>query len=72
MTMPSQAHTAFPFHLHWTADELADSVPRRLIEMPAFDATRAAATACANHAQRRPRRTVPPPGAALAPSFRVH
>lgn len=34
------AHDAFPFRLHWTAQDLAEAVPLRLHELFAFDARR--------------------------------
>lgn len=61
-----------PPHFHWNAQQLADAVPRRLSQMPLFDAapdTRVAG----NDAHARPR---PPaeylPRQALAPAFRIH
>jgi len=49
------AFDRFPAHLHWTAQQLADAVPLRLHELPAFRAGAGAVAPAAN----APRRTAP-------------
>ncbi len=68
--MSTQAHPAFPFHLHWTPDQLAESVPLRLFEMPLFDARDDAAPDSANHAPRRQVTRSYVPRTAVAACFR--
>lgn len=73
--MSTPAPSAFPFNLHWTCDQLADSVPLRLFEialseiMPCGDGRIAAS---ANHAPPPPRRCGYAPAGALSALFRVH
>jgi hypothetical protein len=72
MTMTIQAQPAFPFHLHWTPGQLADSVPLRLFELPLFDAREDGAPASANQTRRRSFAVGYAPRTMLASCFRIH
>jgi hypothetical protein len=65
---------AFPFPIHWDAQDLAHAVPLRLHELPIF-ATGAGATdaasACTPHPGRRALRDGYARSGLLAP-FRIH
>ena len=71
--MTMNAFDRFPAHLHWTAQQLADAVPLRLHELPAFRADAGVVAPAAN----APRRTAPRPAigyravAPLVSRFRV-
>ena len=69
--MSVQALPAFPFHLHWTPEQLADSVPLRLFELPPFDAREDGAPASANQPRRRSFAGGYAPRAVLRSCFRV-
>lgn len=66
-------HLPLPDQFHWSAQDLADAVPRRLFELFAFDASLAGAAVgpCANQPPRRPWPASYLP-ANPAPRFRVH
>jgi hypothetical protein len=72
-----QSSPAFPFHLHWTSDDLADAVPLRLHEMLDFDASRdGPVAASANSLGRTQQRDWRRPGYRLVSNlpafFRIH
>lgn len=69
--MTTQAQPAFPFHLHWTPEQLAGSVPLRLFELPLFDASEHGAPHSANQPRRRSLAGSYAPRDLLAPCFRV-
>jgi len=64
--MTMNAFDRFPTHLHWNAQQLADAVPLRLHELPAFRAEEGPVARAAN----APRRAAARPAAgyrAVAP-----
>ncbi|MEZ0471008.1 hypothetical protein [Luteimonas salinilitoris] len=68
------ANNAFPFHLNWNPQQIADAVPLRLFEVDLFAVDRGRATSAnAESPPRGKRRTagyLPTPG--LPTQFRVH
>ncbi|MFN3311204.1 MAG: hypothetical protein ACK40R_05770 [Thermomonas sp.] len=66
------AFLSLPPSFHWNARQLADAVPRRLSQMPLFDAAPDARMA-GNDPRARPRMPAEYlPRQALAPAFRIH
>jgi hypothetical protein len=66
--------TAFPFHLHWNAQDIADAVPLRLHQLYDIDHVgETALQASANQVgpQRRPRSTSYLPGSHLPALIRI-
>lgn len=73
--MSTPTPSAFPFNLHWTCDQLADSVPLRLFEVALSDIMPGAdgrTTASANRAPSPSRRRGYAPAGALSALFQVH
>lgn len=56
--MTMNAFDRFPAHLHWTAQQLADAVPLRLHELPAFRADAGTVAPAANAPRRTASRAV--------------
>ena len=59
--MTMYANTGFPHHVHWSSDELADAVPRRLSELFHLESLAAAAAEDGAGAEARRARNLPRP-----------